>query len=257
MKKIMTIVLLCAAGAYAEKSPCGWSHNHMNSLFGVQYSTRLTESSFAGVPSFNPARDPLPLDIATVSRMAVEWLAKRFPGQPSWLSDPQWFVRSIALENIRDDLWVYKVLCRVGIGEEDAISGEDFCVIVLADGAVVEPVVNEQSERFFNYTVAPPPLEDVADDDSLISLNFNQAPLMQVLDFYSELSGWQIRREPGVNAIITIRPKDRVTTAGALKMMEDVLKSQRIVLEKVSDTELMARRWKPPRKDKDSEPAGE
>ena len=257
MKKIMMAVFLCAAGVYAEEYPGGWSHHSMNSLFGVQYSTRLTESSFAGVPSFNPVRYPLPLDIATVSRMTVDWLARRFEGQPSWLSDPQWFVRSIALENIHDDLWVYKVLCRVGSGEEDAASGEQFCVVVLADGAVVEPVVSEQSDRFFDFTVAPPPLADVENIQSLIALNFKQSPLMQVLAMYSALSGWQVRREPGVNAIITIRPKDRVTTADALKMMEDVLRSQGIVLEKVSDTELMARRWKPPRMEKATEPAGE
>ena len=257
MKKIMLVVLLCAAGVYAEECPSRWSQNNMNSLFGVQYSTRLTESNFAGVPSFNPVRDPLPLDIATVSQMAVDWLAKRFQGQPSWLSDPRWFVRSIALENIHDDLWVYKVFCRIGIGEEDAISGEYFSIIVLANGAIVEPVVSEQNDRFFDFAVAPPPLVDVENSQSLISLNFKQAPLMQVLAMYSELSGWQIRRDPGVNAIITIRPKDRVTAAGALKMMEDVLKSQRIVLEKVSDTELMARRWKPPRMEKATEPAEE
>ena len=257
MKKVMMIVLLYVAGAYAEECSSGWSHNSMNNLFGVQYSTRLTESSFAGVPSFNPVRDPLPLDIATVSRMAVDWLAKRFQGQPSWLNDPQWFVRSISLENIHDDLWVYKVFCRVGMGEEDATSGEYFSIIILADGAVVEPAVSDQNDRFFDFTVAPPPLADVENSQSLIALNFKQAPLMQVLAMYSELSGWQVRREPGVNAIVTIRPKDRVTTADALRMMEDVLKSRSIVLEKVSDTELMARRWKPPRMEKATEPAEE
>ena len=222
------------------------------SLFGTQYSTRLTESNFINVASFNPVQGPLPLDIPTVAKIAVDWITQRFQGQPAWLDNPQWSVRSVMLENVHDDQWVYKVTCRLGLGARDEIIGESFCVVVLANGSVVEPVTSEFNGRF-DYVVAPPPLADIAASAAMISLNFNQAPLEQLLDFYAHLTGWRIVREQGVNAIITIKPKDRVTPAVALGLMEAVLKSNHIILEKTSDSELTARRWKPMRNEKDAE----
>jgi len=64
----------------------------------------------------------------------------------------------------------------------------------------------------------------------LISLNFRDAPLDQVLSFYAELTGRTMITAPGLNATITLRGQTRLTEDEALMAIETVLAMHNIVL---------------------------
>lgn len=77
--------------------------------------------------------------------------------------------------------------------------------------------------------------EGVSDDQplsesKLISLNFRDAPLDQILNFYSELTGRTMIKSPGINATITIKGQTRLTQAEALLALESVLAMNNVVL---------------------------
>lgn len=64
----------------------------------------------------------------------------------------------------------------------------------------------------------------------LISLNFRDAPLDQVLDFYGELTGRTMIKAPNVNATITLRGQTRLTEEEALKAITSILAMNNISL---------------------------
>jgi len=64
----------------------------------------------------------------------------------------------------------------------------------------------------------------------LISLNFRDAPLDQVLSFYAELTGRTIIKAPGLNATITLRGQTRLTEEEAKQAIETVLAMNNISL---------------------------
>lgn len=71
--------------------------------------------------------------------------------------------------------------------------------------------------------------------DQLISLNFRDAPLDQVLNFYSELTSRTIIKAPGLNATITLRGQTRLTPAECLQAIESVLAINNIALVPLGD----------------------
>jgi general secretion pathway protein D len=62
-----------------------------------------------------------------------------------------------------------------------------------------------------------------AGSEKLISLNFRDAPLDQVLQFYSELTGRTLIKSPGISGTITLRGQTRLTESEALQAIEAVL----------------------------------
>ncbi len=82
---------------------------------------------------------------------------------------------------------------------------------------------------------APPPVLTTAvpipgGGDKLISLNFRDAPLDQVLTFYAEITGRTLIKSPGINATITLRGQTRLTEVEALQAIESVLAMNNVTL---------------------------
>ncbi len=69
-----------------------------------------------------------------------------------------------------------------------------------------------------------------ASGQKLISLNFRDAPLDQILTFYGELTGRTMIKSPGINATITIRGQTRLTQEEALQALESVLAMNNVTL---------------------------
>jgi general secretion pathway protein D len=68
------------------------------------------------------------------------------------------------------------------------------------------------------------------DTQRLISLNFRDAPLDQVLGFYGELTGRTMIKSPGLNATITLRGQTRLTQDEALDAITSILAMNNITL---------------------------
>lgn len=69
-----------------------------------------------------------------------------------------------------------------------------------------------------------------AGGEKLVSLNFRDAPLDQVLQFYSEITGRTLIKSPGINATITLRGQTRLTQKEALQAIESVLAMNNVTL---------------------------
>jgi len=66
--------------------------------------------------------------------------------------------------------------------------------------------------------------------DKLILLNFRDAPLDQILQFYSELTGRTMIKSPGINATITIKGQTRLTVAEAMQALDAILAMNNVAL---------------------------
>ena len=66
--------------------------------------------------------------------------------------------------------------------------------------------------------------------EKLVSLNFRDAPLDQVLQFYSEITGRTLIKSPGINATVTLRGQTRLTQKEALQAIESVLVMNNVTL---------------------------
>jgi general secretion pathway protein D len=66
--------------------------------------------------------------------------------------------------------------------------------------------------------------------EKLVSLNFRDAPLDQVLQFYSEITGRTLIKSPGINATITLRGQTRLTQKEALQAIASVLAMNNVTL---------------------------
>ncbi len=75
-----------------------------------------------------------------------------------------------------------------------------------------------------------PPLSPEEGGDQQVSLKFSNAPLDQVLDFYSDLTGKTIIKSPGVNANITLRARNRLSAREALIAIESALQMANVGL---------------------------
>lgn len=83
----------------------------------------------------------------------------------------------------------------------------------------------------------PPPLDATpampppgGGGEKLISLAFREAPLDQVLKFYSELTGRTMLKTPNINATITLETQTRVTLPEAMQAIESVLAMNNVTL---------------------------
>lgn len=83
--------------------------------------------------------------------------------------------------------------------------------------------------------VAPPLSEQDNDEERLISLNFLDSPLDQVLSFYSEITGRTMIKAPGVEAQITLRSQTRITEREALQAIESALAMHNVALVPMGD----------------------
>lgn len=59
--------------------------------------------------------------------------------------------------------------------------------------------------------------------EQLISLNFRDAPIEQVLSFYSDLTGRTLLQMPNINATITLRSQGKLSKQESLQAIESVL----------------------------------
>ncbi|NCC52732.1 MAG: type II secretion system protein GspD [Spartobacteria bacterium] len=69
----------------------------------------------------------------------------------------------------------------------------------------------------------------------LISLNFRDAPLDQVLGFYGELTGRTMIKAPGLNATITLRGQTRLSQEDALDAITSILAMNNVTLVPMGD----------------------
>lgn len=83
--------------------------------------------------------------------------------------------------------------------------------------------------------VRPPPSGAAPTTERLHSVNFRDAPLDQVLNFYSELTGRTMIRSPGINATITLRGQTRLTDAETLQAIEAALLMHNVALVPMGD----------------------
>lgn len=77
---------------------------------------------------------------------------------------------------------------------------------------------------------ALPTPEQAASSEKLVALNFRDAPLDMVLQFYADLTGRTLLKSPGINATITLRGQTRLTEAEALQAIEAVLAMNNVSL---------------------------
>lgn len=70
----------------------------------------------------------------------------------------------------------------------------------------------------------------LGEESQLISLNFRDAPLEQVLDFYSAQTGRTLIQRPDVAATITLRSQGRLTREEALQAIDSILVMHNIAL---------------------------
>lgn len=66
--------------------------------------------------------------------------------------------------------------------------------------------------------------------EKLILLNFRDAPLDQILQFYSELTGRTMIKSPGINATITLRGQTRLTVDECMVAIDAVLAMNNVAL---------------------------
>lgn len=66
--------------------------------------------------------------------------------------------------------------------------------------------------------------------DQLISLNFRDAPIEQVLSFYSDLTGRTILKMPNIKATVTLRSQGKLTKRESLQAIESILVMHNISL---------------------------
>ncbi|MEM7393518.1 MAG: secretin N-terminal domain-containing protein, partial [Verrucomicrobiota bacterium] len=83
------------------------------------------------------------------------------------------------------------------------------------------------------------PLED-EDSEKLIELKFSGAPLDQILDLYSDLTGRTVIKDPQANATITLRGKTKFTPRETLEALESVLSMNNVGLVALGDKFLKA-----------------
>lgn len=69
-----------------------------------------------------------------------------------------------------------------------------------------------------------------ATGEKLISLNFREAPLDQVTEFYASLVGRTVIKSPTINASVTLRGQTRLTQQEALDAIESALAMQGVAL---------------------------
>ena len=67
-------------------------------------------------------------------------------------------------------------------------------------------------------------------NEKLLNLNFRDAPLDQVLQFYADITGRTLIKSPGINATITLRGQTRLTQTEALQAIESVLSMNNVTL---------------------------
>ena len=88
------------------------------------------------------------------------------------------------------------------------------------------------------------PVEDIYEESSiiqnesrqkLISLNFRDAPLDQILNFYGEITGRTMIKSPGINATVTLKGQTRLTEQEALEAIESVLAMNNVVMVPMGD----------------------
>ncbi len=77
---------------------------------------------------------------------------------------------------------------------------------------------------------SPAPTVSESGGEKLISLNFRDAPLDQVLQFYAEITGRTLIKSPGINATITLRGQTRLTQSEAMQAIDSVLAMNNVVL---------------------------
>jgi hypothetical protein len=66
------------------------------------------------------------------------------------------------------------------------------------------------------------------------TLNFRNAPLRQVLEYYTILTGKKVDIEPGLTATITLKTDKRITNGEAIAQCEEALNKQNICIVAVS-----------------------
>lgn len=81
----------------------------------------------------------------------------------------------------------------------------------------------------YAQTVLPATVQR-GDTEQLVSLNFRDAPLDQVLEFYSQLTGRTMIRAPGISATITLRGQTRLSETEALQAIDSVLAMHNVAL---------------------------
>ena len=101
---------------------------------------------------------------------------------------------------------------------------------VSAPGQMPPPPVTRPANPVEKLEDATTPVAGPGGGEKLLSLNFRDAPLEQVLQFYSEITGRTLIKSPGLNATITLRGQTRLTQKEALQAIESVLAMNNVTL---------------------------
>ena len=78
-------------------------------------------------------------------------------------------------------------------------------------------------------------VQPVGDSEQLISLNFRDAPLEQVLSFYCDLTGRTPLQMPNLNATVTLRSQGKLSKRESLQAIESILVMHNISLVPMGD----------------------
>jgi len=232
--------MICAAGSHAEEVD-QWSHSFNNKLWGHHYWTSVTEHDLQQAATFDPETQHPPLGVHDAISKARAWMEDSFPRPPEWLDSVQWHLKEVALNLIKaPNYWVYEITFKPSRDGDSSIWSEQFRVVVLMNGRVLEPEMAEKKTEAAVIS-APPPLKPSV-PGQMVQLNFRESPLNQVMEFYSDMSGWKYTIASNTYVRVTIQPGRRCTPEESLNLIEKALNAEGIVLEKVSDDEVIVRR---------------
>ncbi len=108
-----------------------------------------------------------------------------------------------------------------------------------APGTASPPQAAAGPDRPADLPQPPPPARPAeappASTQRLLSLNFQDAPVDQILALYSELKGRSMIRAPGINATITLRSAFKLTEDEVCQAIESVLALNNITLVPFGD----------------------
>lgn len=242
MKPFIIIVafIVWGAGAHAE-GPDKWSHSFIGKLWGHQYRTRVTTDDLKQAATFDPETQHPPLGTHDAISKARAWLEDSFPVPPEWLESVQWHLNEVALRLVKEpNYWAYEITFKPSRVGDSSIWSEQFRVVVLMNGRVLEPESDKRTTDTAVHSALPPLKASVP--GQMIQMNFRESPLDQVMDFYSNISGWKYTIASNTHVRVSIQPGRRCTPEESLDLIEKALSAEDIVFEKVSNDEIIVRR---------------
>ena len=97
------------------------------------------------------------------------------------------------------------------------------------------PGLNRDTMRAATAPLAAGAATKSSDTNKAVALKFNGAPLDQVLQYYSDLTGRTILQAPSINATVTLRSQSELTIPEAMQAIKTILSMNNVGLVEVGE----------------------